>query len=157
MVKEFLSQRGVRYEERDVSVNAVYARELRNSGQTGVPVTMINNQMVVGFDRATLERIIAQGQAGQRPSFGAMVADAARITAKMSGGSVSGAFVGKVKPGSAAEKLGLAPGDIIVELNASNIANAAELENALSGLGKGSRLSLVYLRDNRRVAAEGTY
>lgn len=157
MVKEFLSQRGVKYEERDVSANAVYAQELRNSGQMGVPVTVIDNQMVIGFDRAGLERLIAQSQAGQRPSFGAAVADANKIAAKFGSGTMNGAFVGKVRPGSAAEKLGLAPGDIIIELNLRNIANTADLENVLSGLGRGSRVSLVFLRDNKKVAAEGVY
>lgn len=157
MVKEFLSQRGVKYEERDVSANAVYAQELKSSGQMGVPVTVINNQLVIGFDRARLESLIAQGQPGEPPSFGAAVADAAKIAAKMGSGTAVGAFVGKVKPGSAAEKLGLAPGDIIIELDMKNIANTADLENVLSGLGRGSLVSLVFLRDNKKVAAEGVY
>ena len=149
MVKEFLSQRGVKYEERDVSANAVYAQELKRSGQMGVPVTLINNQMVIGFDKAGLENLIAQSQAGERPAFGASVADAARIAAKMGSSTVTGAFVGKVRPGSVAEQIGLTAGDIIVELNAGNIVNASELENALCTLGKGSRLSLVLLRDKK--------
>lgn len=157
MVKELLSQRGVKYEERDVSANAVFARELRNSGRTGVPVTMFNNQTVIGFDRAGLERLIAQSQAGEHPSFGAAVADAAAIAARMGSGTASGAFVGKVKPGSAAERIGLAVGDIIVELNGGNIATAADLENALAGLGRGAHISLVLLRDHLRVTAEGVY
>ncbi|GEM_PF-551854 len=157
MVKEFLSQRGVKYEERDVSANAVYAQELRNSGQMGVPVTLINNQMVIGFNRAGLESLISQSQAGERPSFGAAVADASKIAAKMGSGTASGAFVGKVRPGSAAEKMGLASGDIIIEFNTKNIANAVDLENVLSGLGRGSLVSLVFLRDNKKVAAEGVY
>ena len=155
MVKEFLSQRGVKYEDRDVSANAVYAQELKQSGQMGVPVTLINNQMVIGFDRAGLERLISQSPPVEHPAFGASVADAGKIAARFGSGTVSGAFVGKVKPGSAAEKLGLASGDIIVELNAKNIANATDLENALSGLGRGTHVSLVFMRDKRRVTAEG--
>ncbi len=156
-MKEFLSQRGIKYEERDVSANAVYAQELQASGQMGVPVTVINNEMVIGFDRAALERLISKTQAGERPSFGAAVADASVIAAKLGGGSASGAYVGKIKPGSAAEKIGLAPGDVIVEVNARSIANVADLENALSGLGNGSLLLIVLLRDNKRVAVEGIY
>lgn len=156
MVKEFLSQKGIRYEERDVSVNAVYAQELRASGQMGVPVTVINNQMVIGFDRDGLERLIAQSQTKERPSFGAAVADAGSIAAK-TGGTATGAYVGKVRPGSAAEKLGLAAGDIIVEMNKKNVTGASDLENVLTGLGEGSRLWVVFLRDGRRVAAEGVY
>ena len=55
MVKEFLSQRGIDFEERDVSRNPAYAQELvRNTGQMGVPVTLIDGQAVIGFDRPQL-------------------------------------------------------------------------------------------------------
>jgi len=48
MVKEFLSRKGIDFEERDVSRNASYAQELvRSTGQMGVPVTIINGQTVV--------------------------------------------------------------------------------------------------------------
>ncbi len=156
-MKEFLSQKGIKYDERDVSSNAVYAQELRASGQLGVPVTVIDKQMVIGYNRQELERLLAQSQAGERPSFGASVADAAAIAAKMGTGTASGAFVGKVRPGSTAEKMGLASGDIIVELNGKGIANTADLETAFAGLGSGSRLLVVLLRDSKRMALEGVY
>jgi len=58
MVKEFLSQRGVSFEERDVPQNPSYAQELSKTGQMGVPVTIINGQTVVGFDRSRLEQLL---------------------------------------------------------------------------------------------------
>ena len=43
MVKEFLSQRGIGFEERDVSLNPSAAQELiRSTGQMGVPVITID-------------------------------------------------------------------------------------------------------------------
>jgi len=79
MVKEFLSQKEIGFEERDVSRNPSYAQELlRNTGQMGVPVTIINGQIVVGFDRGRLEQLVTQTQTIQRPSFGASIADAMR-------------------------------------------------------------------------------
>ncbi len=52
MMKEFLSQKGVSFDERDVSRDPSCAQELVDStGQMGVPVTIINGQVVVGFDR----------------------------------------------------------------------------------------------------------
>jgi S1-C subfamily serine protease len=72
-------------------------------------------------------------------------------------GIVLGAYVGRVRPGSVAQKIGLAPGDVITELNMKPIANAGDLEDALSNLNSGSRISLVFLRDNQTMTTEGMY
>jgi S1-C subfamily serine protease len=158
MVKEFLSQKGVSFDERDVSRDPSYAQELMNStGQMGVPVTIINGQIVVGFDRGRLEQLTSRTQTGQRPPFGASIADAGKIAAMRALGIVLGAYVGRVRPGSVAQKIGLAPGDVITELNMKPIANAGDLEDALSNLNSGSRISLVFLRDNQTMTTEGMY
>lgn len=149
MVEEFLSQKGVDFEERDVSANPDYAQELvRNTGQMGVPVTLINGQTIIGFDRPRLEQVLSQSQ---RASLGASVADADR----MAGGPTRGAYVGKVRPGSSAEKIGLMAGDIIVEVNKQAVAGANDLDKALSRMSQGSRISLVFVRNNQRQGAEG--
>lgn len=158
MVKEFLSQRGISFEERDVSRNSSYAQELvRNTGQMGVPVTIIDGEVVVGFDRGRLEQLITHTQARQRPSFGASIADASKITAKQGSGIILGAYVGSVRPGSVAERAGLGPGDIITELNMRHVANADDLEDALSNLSSGSRFSLVFLRGNKTMTSDGVF
>jgi S1-C subfamily serine protease len=153
MVKEFLSQRGIAFEEHDVSYDRNAAQELiSKTGQMGVPVTVIDGQTIVGFDRARLDEVINQRQ---QPSFGASVADASKITAKQGTGITLGAYVGKVKPGSLAERLGLVSGDIIIEMNLQRIANATDLEKASAKLSKLSRVSVVFLRDNQQHTAEG--
>ncbi len=107
MVKEFLSQKGVSFIEKDVSRDQLAAQELvSRTGQMGVPVTVINGEAIVGFDRARLEEVLTHGQKGQRPSLGAAVADASKITARQGSGITFGAYVGKVRAGSVAEKLG---------------------------------------------------
>jgi len=157
MVKEFLSQKGIGFEERDVSRNPSAAEELvRSTGQMGVPVTVIDQQAVVGFDRVRLEQLLASTQARSRPSFGAAIADASKITARQGSAITLGAYIGRLRPGSAAERAGLAPGDIVTELNLQRIANADDLERALSSLGTGSRFSLVFLRGNQTMTTEGT-
>ncbi len=154
MVKEFLSQRGIGFTEYDVSRDPAAAQELvRNTGQMGVPVTVINGQTIVGFDRNQLEQALSQQQ---RPSLGASVADASKITARYGTGITLGAFVGRVRPNSLAERLGLSAGDVIVELNMQRIPTADDLERAISRLGKGSRVSLVFVRGNKELTAEGT-
>jgi glutaredoxin 3 len=158
MVKEFLSQRGVSFEERDVSRDPSYAQELVNStGQMGVPVTIINGQIVVGFDRARLAQLTSQTQTRQRPPLGASVADASTVVASRSLGIILGAYVGRVRSGSIAERIGLAPGDVITELNMKPIANAADLEDALANLNSGNRFSLVFLRGNETMTTEGMF
>ena len=153
MVKEFLSQKGVSYEEYDVSLDQNAARELVNrTGQMGVPVTIIDGQTVIGFDRARLEQVLSQEQ---RPSLGATVADAGKITAKQGTGITLGAYVGRVRPRSLAERLGLAAGDIITEVNMQRIADADDIESTLSKLSKGSRISLVLIRGNKGFTTEG--
>ena len=157
MVKEFLSQKGLTFEERDVSLNPSYAQELvRNTKQMGVPVTIINGQTVIGFDRRQLEQLLTQNQTSQRPSFGASIADAHSITAKQALGITYGAYIGRVRTGSVADRIGLVPGDVIIELNMNHIDNASDFENALSKLTKGSRISLVFLRMNKRMIGKGT-
>ncbi len=158
MVKEFLSQRGTSFEERDVSLNPSYAEELvRSTGQMGVPVTIIDGEIVVGFDRGRLEQLTTQTQTRRRPPFGASIADASKMTANQGSGITLGAYVGSVRPGSVAERAGLAAGDIVTELNMRHIASADDLEDALSNLSSGSRLSLVFLRGNRTMTTEGVF
>jgi S1-C subfamily serine protease len=154
MVKEYLSQKGARFEEQDVSRDPAAAQELiSRTGQMGVPVTIIDGEIIIGFDRARLEQVLGQ----QRPSFGAAIADAAKITARAGTGITPGAYVGKVRSGSAAERAGLTPGDIIIEINMQRISNADDLERVISGLNKGSRVSLIALRENREFTTEVVY
>ena len=155
MVKEFLSQRGIGFEERDVSRDRNAAQELiSKTGQMGVPVTVIDGQTVIGFDQRRFEQILAQ----RKPrKFGASIADASIITAKQGSGITLGAYIGSVKPGSVAEKVGLLAGDIIIEFNMRPIANATDLDHVLSNINTGSRFSLVVLRGNNKMTTEGAF
>lgn len=147
MVKQFLSQRAVTYEERDVSRNRQYAEELvKNTGQMGVPVTVYEGEKVVGFDRPRLEQLVSKIKEGGKISFGAAVADAQTITARQGAAVKKGAYVGKVKPGSAAERAGLRTGDIVTKVDSAEISTAADMERALGGVQKGSRISVVFIR-----------
>jgi len=157
-VKEYLSQRGIPFQERDVSRNPAYARELmQKTGQMGVPVTVIKRQVVIGFDRGRLDQLLAQTRAEQRPSFGASIADASKIMAKQGSGIASGAYIRRVRAGSVAERISLAPGDIVIELNVKNIGDADDMERVLSTPNRGNNILVVFLRDHKRMIAQGTY
>lgn len=51
-LKEFFKEKGVEFEEVDVSLNEDAAREMiMKTGQMGVPVVEIGEEVIVGFDR----------------------------------------------------------------------------------------------------------
>ena len=133
------------------------AQELaRRSGQLGVPVTFIDNEMIIGFDRPRLEQALAKIPKDEKPSFGASIADASKVTAQQGKGIKLGAYIGAVRPGSVAEKLGLMVGDIVTGVNGQHITRANDMEMALARLQKGSRLDVTFNRGLEVKQVEGT-
>ena len=57
-VKEFLSQKGIPFVERDVVRDPEALEELSRLGYMTTPVTVIDGQVVVGFDRKRLEALL---------------------------------------------------------------------------------------------------
>jgi glutaredoxin 3 len=143
--KSFLGQLGVKYQEYDVSMDERAAEEMvKVSGQMGVPVIVIDGQVVVGFDRGRLQELLAGGKI----HFGLRVADADRMAQKQGSIPVFGAVIGAVAPGSLGEKTGLRPGDIITEISGRRISNASDVEEALGELKSGSIMTVLFLRGN---------
>ena len=61
MVKAYLDQKGIAYEDFDVSIDRMARDEMvRRSGQMGVPVIDIDGQIVVGFDKERLDKILGK-------------------------------------------------------------------------------------------------
>lgn len=58
-VKEYLSQKGVTFIERDVSKDEAAIEELRKMGVMTTPVTLVNGKMVIGFDMKKLEQLLS--------------------------------------------------------------------------------------------------
>jgi glutaredoxin-like YruB-family protein len=57
MLKDYLRAKGVKFQDIDVSSDHDAAQEMiSKSGFTGVPQTEINGKMIIGFDRAALEK-----------------------------------------------------------------------------------------------------
>ncbi len=154
-VKDFLSRRGVPFAEYDVSVDRVAAQEMmRKSGQMGVPVITVDEQVVVGFDRPRLERLLADTGNKKGVHFGVRVADARKVAPSFGLAPADGALVGKVASPSVGRRLGLQQGDIITELNSRPIHNAHDLEDALSTLAAGSRVTIAFLRGEETQTSE---
>ncbi len=59
MAKDLLRSKNVPFEDIDVSRDESAAMEMiRKSGQNGVPVIDFNGEIIIGFDRSRLERLI---------------------------------------------------------------------------------------------------
>lgn len=56
--KEFLSLRGIEFEDRDVSKDEAALAELQRRGLMTTPVTLIDDEAVVGFDQAKLAKLL---------------------------------------------------------------------------------------------------
>ena len=143
MVKQFLSQKGIPFVEKDVSADRAAAMYMvQRTGQQGVPVTEIDGQFVVGFDRPRLEQLL---QPSSRPTLGVSVADAARHAP----GIGRGAYVGKVRPNSPAQRGGLQRGDVITELAGRSIPDADTLVQLSSRIASGQRVPIHFLRNGQ--------
>ena len=60
MVKEYLSQKGINYTEHDLSKDISKAREMvEKTGQMGVPVIIIDENIVIGFNRGKIDELLA--------------------------------------------------------------------------------------------------
>lgn len=53
--KEYLSQKGIGFQERDITKDAGAVDELRRLGYMTTPVTVIDGTVIVGFDAAKIE------------------------------------------------------------------------------------------------------
>lgn len=59
--KEFFKKNRVKYKEIDVSYNPIALLEMiKKSKQMGVPVLDINGQIIVGFDKESIESALRQ-------------------------------------------------------------------------------------------------
>ncbi len=59
MAKEFFKKNNVSYEDFDVAVNLGKRKEMVDkSGQMGVPVILIGDELIVGFDKAKISGLL---------------------------------------------------------------------------------------------------
>jgi serine protease Do/serine protease DegQ len=116
----------------------------RSGGNMGIgfaiPVNMVKGSM---------EQLIKYGEV-KRGVLGVQLYNVTPDIAKEFGLSeTSGALVGGVAQGSAAERAGIKTGDIITTLNGANMRNSGELRNAIGLLHVGDKVEIGLLRDGR--------
>jgi glutaredoxin 3 len=149
-VKAYLRQRGIPFTEHDVSRDRAAAMQMiQLSGQQGVPVVVIDGQVVVGFDRPRIDQLLSAGAARGGPRLGAAIADAARIAARRNLQLPAGAYVGRVEPGSAAAQAGVQAGDVIMMLAGQPVQRDRDVDRILAGVTNGQAAALRVWRDGR--------
>jgi glutaredoxin 3 len=150
-VKAYLHQRGVPFTEYDVSRDRQAATEMvRLSGQQGVPVVLIDGQVVVGFNRPLIDQLLAQ-RATRPPRLGVAIADANRIAAKKGLQLPEGAYVGRVDSGSAAALAGLHPGDVIVQLAGQAIRTDQDVDGIMANVRPDQVVDLLAWRKGQTI------
>ena len=60
MAKEYLAEKGLEYEEKNVQTDKVARQELMKMGYTGVPVVVIGDEEIVGFDKAKIDEALGK-------------------------------------------------------------------------------------------------
>jgi len=150
-VKAYLHQRGVPFTEHDVSRDPQAAAEMvRLSGQRGVPVVLIDGQVIVGFNRSLIDQLLAQ-RATRPPRLGAAIADAGRIAAKKGMQLPGGAYVGRVDSGSVADASGLRPGDVIVQLAGQAVRTDQDVDRIMASVRLGQVVDLLAWRNGQTI------
>ena len=61
LTKEFLSQKGIPFVERNIVQEPEALEELRRLGYMTTPVTLVDGDVIVGFDQEKLSRALGVG------------------------------------------------------------------------------------------------
>ncbi len=61
-VKEFLSQNKIEFTDRNIAADEAALAELEKLGFMTTPVTVVGDEVVVGFDRDQLEKLLKAGR-----------------------------------------------------------------------------------------------
>lgn len=58
MAKDYLKDREIPFEEKNVQTDKEARNELMEKGYTGVPVICVDDEEIVGFDKARLDQLL---------------------------------------------------------------------------------------------------
>lgn len=112
-----------------------------------IPINMVKNVM---------EQLIKYG-AVDRGVMGVMMQNfTPTLSEALHYSKKGGAIITQITPDSPAQKVGLAPYDIIEKINDRPVQNAAEVRNLVGILRIGDKLKIDYFRDNQEKSVELT-
>ena len=70
MVRLHLESRGQRYDERDIDADPAHREALLSLGAHGTPVTVIDGEVVVGFDEEAIDELLGVPPYNPPPALG---------------------------------------------------------------------------------------
>ena len=126
---------------------------IRVSGQQGVPVTVSNGDVILGFDQTKFAKLAEKFAGPKRPPLGILAADAEEYLAKhpekvdLVPAGTKGVYVGKVRPSTVAARAGVKAGDVITSFAGKRVRNLGQLDQMVETLKAGDQATLKYLRD----------
>lgn len=56
--KKYLSEKGIDYVEKNIQTDPIAKKELMQKGYMGVPVIIVENEEIVGFDKEKLDKLL---------------------------------------------------------------------------------------------------
>ncbi|MEC7970900.1 MAG: Do family serine endopeptidase, partial [Pseudomonadota bacterium] len=130
-----------------VGINtAIYAP---SGGNVGIGFAIPANMAA-----AIIDELVENGEVN-RGYVGAVVQPLNRELAKAfdvlpADGAPAGVVIVDVQPASSAEKAGLAPGDVIVQMGDKKITSVADFENQAAVMFIGDRLDIVFVRQGQQ-------
>jgi S1-C subfamily serine protease len=126
---------------------------IRISGQQGVPVTVSNGDVILGFDQSKFAKLAEKFAGPKRPPLGILAADAEEYLAKHPEkaekvpAGTKGVYVGKVRPSTVASRAGVKPGDIVTSFAGKRVRNMGALDQMVDTLKSGDKATLKFVRD----------
>src|ERR671918_2769074 len=113
---------------------------IRLSGQQGVPVTVANGDVILGFDQRKFAKLAEKFAGPKRPPLGILAADAEEYLtrhpekAEKIPAGTKGVYVGKVRPSTVAARAGVQPGDVITSFAGKRVRNMGQLDQMVDTL-----------------------
>jgi serine protease Do len=126
---------------------------IRVSGQQGVPVTVANGDVILGFDQRKFAKLAEKYAGPKRPPLGILAADAEEYLTKHPEkaekipAGTKGVYVGKVRPKTVAARGNLKPGDVITSFAGKRVRTMTALDQMVDTLKPGDKATAKFIRD----------
>jgi serine protease Do len=126
---------------------------IRVSGQQGVPVTVANGDVILGFDQRKFAKLAEKFAGPKRPPLGILAADAEEYLTKHPEkaekipAGTKGVYVGKVRPNTVAARGGFKSGDVITSFAGKRVRTMSALDQMVETLKPGDKSTAKFIRD----------
>ncbi len=137
-------------------VNAKYSSSGSSYGSGTASIEGIGFAIPINDVTDIMDDLIKHGYITGKPYLGISVATVSSLTAQQYKNMVVGAYVSSVNSGSCAEKAGLKVGDIITQVDGTDITTSAELIDMKSRHRAGEEMILLVYRDEDTLTMKVT-